>query len=381
MSTNKNEKNRYFRQLVAEKLLAPLDTTTIVIFYTLAFAFIHLSLLVFAISIKSYFLAAYQLIPVLWYTFLYFIKSKAYTQKIYYITVAEMIVNAVLCTVLIGTNYNFFLYLLIVPANSYFLSYHMRENNFGKMRPFPPTIISALVAVLLNTIEIAPATDLITEHIVASINVFIFFSAIVFIMLAFYTSINTVEKELEVKNKQLKRAANTDFLTGALNRREFTNLFDNMKDKVPFCIVMGDIDSFKSVNDTYGHDVGDNVIISAVNIIQNRLKHDDLIARWGGEEFLILLKNTQLSESKDLMKQVEQDIRAANIKSPNGFIKFTMTFGITECDNDSPYPPTRNLLEVLTKETDQKLYFGKTHGKNIIITEIPDDDENTVSVL
>jgi diguanylate cyclase (GGDEF)-like protein len=258
----------------------------------------------------------------------------------------------------------------------------MRENHFGKMRPFPPTIISAVVAIFLNTLEIVPATDLIVEHIVASINVFIFFSAIVFIMLAFYTSINTVEKELEVRNKQLKRAANTDFLTGALNRREFTNLFDNMKDKVPFCIVMGDIDSFKSVNDTYGHDVGDNVIISAVNIMQNRLKHDDLIARWGGEEFLILLKNTKLSEAKDLMKQVEQNIREANINSPNGYIKFTMTFGITECDNDSPYPPTRNLLEVLTKETDRKLYFGKTHGKNIIITEIPDEDvENAALVL
>jgi diguanylate cyclase (GGDEF)-like protein len=378
MSTKKTATKHSFRQYIAEKLLAPLDTTTIVIFYTLAFGIIHLSLLVLAISIKSYYLAAYQIIPIAWYTFQYFIKSKAFTQKIYYVTVAEMIVNAVLCTFIIGSTYKFFLYLLIVPANSYFLSYHMRENHFGKMRPFPPTIISAAVAIFLVVLDIPPATDLIIVDVVSAINVFIFFGASVFIMLAFYTSIHTVEKELEVKNKQLIRAANTDFLTGALNRREFTHLFESTKDKVPFCIVMGDIDSFKAVNDTYGHDVGDNVIISAVNIMKSCLKPDDLIARWGGEEFLILLKNTKLPEAKILMNQISQGIRAAKIQSHNDFISFTMTFGITECLNDSPYPPTKNLLEVLTKETDLKLYYGKTHGKNVIITELPAEEDVAV---
>jgi diguanylate cyclase (GGDEF)-like protein len=378
MSLKKTTAKRSFRQFIAEKLLTTLDTTTIVIFYTLAFGVIHLSLLVFALSVESYILAIYQIIPIAWYTFLYFIKSKAFTQKIYYATVIEMIVNAVLCTYMIGSDYDFYLYLLLVPANSYFLSYHMRENNFGKMRPFPPTIISAVFAIYLSFIHIDPATDLIVANIVSAINVFIFFGAIVFIMLAFYTSISTVEKELEVKNKQLIRAANTDFLTGALNRREFTHLFESTKDKVPFCIVMGDIDSFKAVNDTYGHDVGDNVIISAVNIIGSRLKPDDLIARWGGEEFLILLKNTKLPDAKILMDQIEQSIRAAKIKSHNDFISFTMTFGITECLNDSPYPPTKNLLEVLTKETDLKLYYGKTHGKNTIITELPKEEDVAV---
>jgi diguanylate cyclase (GGDEF)-like protein len=378
MPAKKTTAKRSFRQFIAEKLLTTLDTTTIVIFYTLAFGVIHLSLLLFALSVESYILAIYQIIPIAWYTFLYFIKSKAFTQKIYYATVIEMIVNAVLCTYMIGSDYDFYLYLLLVPANSYFLSYHMRENNFGKMRPFPPTIISAGFAIYLSFIHIEPATDLIVANVVSAINVFIFFGAIVFIMLAFYTSISTVEKELEVKNKQLIRAANTDFLTGALNRREFTHLFESTKDKVPFCIVMGDIDSFKAVNDTYGHDVGDNVIISAVNIIGSSLKPGDLIARWGGEEFLILLKNTKLPEAKSLMNKIEQNIRAAKIQSHNDFISFTMTFGITECENDSPYPPTKNLLEVLTKETDLKLYYGKTHGKNVIITELPKEEDVAV---
>jgi diguanylate cyclase (GGDEF)-like protein len=379
--SKKNPHKRSIRLIIAEKLLAPLDTTSIVIFYTVAFGVIHLALLVLALSVRAYSLAVYQIIPIAWYTFLYFIKTKAFTQKIYYLTVAEMIVNAVLCTVIIGSTYDFFLYLLIVPANSYFLSYHMRENNFGKMRPFPPTIVSAVFAIGLSLLDIPAATDLIIVHVVSAINVFIFFSAIVFIMLAFYTSIYAVEKELDIKNKQLIRAANTDFLTGALNRREFTHLFDTMKDKVPFCIVMGDIDSFKAVNDTYGHDVGDNVIITAVNIMQSHLKPDDLIARWGGEEFLILLKNTELSDAKGLMKQIEQDIRTVKVKNQEDYIKFTMTFGITACDNDSPYPTTKNLLEVLTKETDRKLYFGKTHGKNTIITELPEEDAAEVVTL
>jgi diguanylate cyclase (GGDEF)-like protein len=381
MSTIRNTKKHSFRHILAEKLLSTLDSSTIVFFYTIAFAFIHFALLIFAVSIKSYFLAAYQIIPISWYTILYFIKSKAFTQKIYYATVVEMIINAVLCTFFIGSTYNFYLYLLIVPANSYFLSYHMRENNFGKMRPFPPTIVSAAFAIFLSFVNITPATDLIAENVVSAVNVFIFFGAVVFIMLAFYTSINAVEKELEISNKQLKRAANTDFLTGALNRREFTNLFDNIKDKVPFCIVMGDIDNFKTVNDTYGHDVGDNVIISAVHIMQSLLRPEDLIARWGGEEFLILLKNIKLSEAEALMKQIELGIRTAKIKNQNGYINFTMTFGITEYENDSPYPPTKNLLYALTKETDRKLYFGKTHGKNIIITELPEEETEPAALV
>jgi hypothetical protein len=122
----------------------------IFLFYTLTFAVVHVLLLLLAIFTGAYFAAFYQAIPICWYVYLYVIKSRAFDSQIYNITVFEMLANAFVCTVFIGGGYGFFTYLLIIPANSYFMSYHMRKNNLGTIHPIVPTVIALLAAIGLR---------------------------------------------------------------------------------------------------------------------------------------------------------------------------------------------------------------------------------------
>jgi diguanylate cyclase (GGDEF)-like protein len=290
--------------------------------------------------------------------------------------VFEMIANAFICTMFMGGEYGFTMLLLIIPPNSYFMAYHMRKNNFGKIYPLLPSIVSMLAAIVMHIaehrlsahyfIDNAHYIDETFTNVIFCCNLMIFFAAIVFIMMAFFASISAVEHELEDKNAQLKAAASSDFLTGALNRRSFIRKFRKFaenygKNGTVFSVVMGDIDDFKKVNDTYGHDVGDSVIITAVQNIRQNLTENDVICRWGGEEFLLLLADKKLSDAAEIMDKIRAIIEDIAIGSDKGVVNFTMTFGVAEYGGET--------AEEIVKTSDDRLYYGKAHGKNCVISE------------
>jgi diguanylate cyclase (GGDEF)-like protein len=205
----------------------------------------------------------------------------------------------------------------------------------------------------------------------------VFFAANVFLMLAFYASMNAVEKEIQDKNEQLARAANTDFLTGALNRRSFTRRFRSYTraysiNHVPFCAIMCDIDDFKAVNDTYGHDIGDAVIVNAVNAISARLGESDVLCRWGGEEFLLIKSGVHTSEALPIIEELRAEIENGLVDTEKGAVRFTMTFGMANYHGGT--------LETLVNLADDRLYYGKTHGKNMIVLKIPEESVTDITI-
>ena len=159
--------------------------------------------------------------------------------------------------------------------------------------------------------------------------------------------------------KELEYISAHDTLTGIYNRRAFvkhlqTQIKSASRYNEPFGFVMFDIDYFKKINDTYGHQVGDNVLITISNTIQENLREDDFFARWGGEEFVIIAKYSDINSLEHLVKKLQTKL---SITSFAPVEKLTCSFGITiykNGDND----------ESIVKRADKALYTAKETGRN-----------------
>ncbi|NNF96908.1 MAG: GGDEF domain-containing protein, partial [Halobacteria archaeon] len=159
--------------------------------------------------------------------------------------------------------------------------------------------------------------------------------------------------------------AATDPLTGLLNRRA---MHDEIKSEVdryvvsgrPFVLALGDIDDFKSINDEHGHLNGDIVLKKVAEMLTSSFRKGDLIGRWGGEEFLVLLVGANAKEAEVATEKVRQIIEDTKIKLGNHLNSVTITFGLCE------YGAGMTIDECLHR-ADLALYQGKSHGKNTTV--------------
>ncbi|PHR72061.1 MAG: REC domain-containing diguanylate cyclase [Arcobacter sp.] len=166
--------------------------------------------------------------------------------------------------------------------------------------------------------------------------------------------------ELFTKTKDM---ANRDFLTGAYNRRYFfetSNLIlkKSRRDKSKIALAMIDIDKFKNINDTYGHDVGDKVICDVVNVLKNHLRASDLMARFGGEEFCVMLDNISHEDTIKTFEKIRKSFEENIIKTQEYTISCTVSIGI--------YYGMDEELDKMLKISDQGLYYCKENGRNQI---------------
>ncbi len=182
-----------------------------------------------------------------------------------------------------------------------------------------------------------------------------------------FTRINSNLELLDLFS-QVKDMANKDFLTGAYNRRYFFNsggqIFSKAKRKeLPLAVAMIDIDKFKNINDTYGHDIGDVAIQEIKTILDTQLRGSDLMARFGGEEFCIVLEDITLENTQLLFEKIRQAFEDNIIKIKGLEISYTVSIGIFYGMSSS--------LEEMVKLSDDSLYIAKNNGRNrIIINEI-----------
>lgn len=167
--------------------------------------------------------------------------------------------------------------------------------------------------------------------------------------------------ELQKKLAENKSLAETDTLTSVANRYLFEKVLKQECGRAhrfnhPISIIAMDLDDFKSINDSYGHSTGDLALIHVVNIIKENIRNFDLIARWGGDEFMLILPETSL----DKAKTVADKIRTLVASSPvNKQIYITMSFGVASLYKDEDH-------KQLTIRADRALYKSKAAGKNII---------------
>lgn len=162
----------------------------------------------------------------------------------------------------------------------------------------------------------------------------------------------------------LRELVEQDLLTGLYNRRNGEKLLkqtcENYRNVgTPFCVAIGDIDHFKNVNDTYGHECGDIALAMISKCIKEHMQDKGFVARWGGEEILLVYNNMPLDTAVSHISELLDEIRGLRITYGDTTFGITMTFGITQ-GNDSK-------VEHIVRDADTKLYEGKNSGRNKIV--------------
>lgn len=173
--------------------------------------------------------------------------------------------------------------------------------------------------------------------------------------------IHDVTEQKRLKN-ELEYAASRDPLTGLWNRRHFLNLLEKARQQkrrkdVDYSLLILDADHFKNINDQFGHDKGDEVLVLLAKALQNRVRDTDSVCRWGGEEFTILLPQTDIGNAAHLADCLRASVTAIQIPQ---LPRITVSIGVAQHQHDEA-------TESLLKRADAALYRAKDAGRNTVV--------------
>lgn len=170
--------------------------------------------------------------------------------------------------------------------------------------------------------------------------------------------------KLEELNEQLMIANTSDSLTGLYNRRYISNKIEEEllrynRTKSSFCLILTDIDYFKDVNDQFGHDCGDEVLQTISRLLSKEIRSIDTLARWGGEEFLLLLPNTTIEDANLIAERIRMKVEAQPFSYEEATFNLTMTLGVAIYKEGLT-------VKALIKKADTAMYEGKQLGRNCV---------------
>jgi len=180
-------------------------------------------------------------------------------------------------------------------------------------------------------------------------------------------TIGTIAYAINLYQRRLEDMAVTDKLTGIGNRQLFDITLDQAlklrkRVSLPLSVLLIDIDRFKSVNDTRGHLKGDEVIRAVASILKDRVREADLLARWGGEEFILLANNCRLENARELGETLREAVASAAVLAPDDGLRVSVSCGVAECADDDD-------AETLAGRADRALYRAKDEGRNRVEAE------------
>ena len=234
--------------------------------------------------------------------------------------------------------------LTAVGACALRLALYAYARNFKPYSPLDPGI-SVLIQIL-NTIFI--------------------FAQITAVMIIFTKDAQKMEQKLVRYNTKLQKLASVDALTGLWNRRSMWEYiraveYDYEIGNAGFVsIAIADIDFFKRINDTYGHDAGDEVLKAVAGLFMDKMKTCGRVCRWGGEEFLFVFYGRNGDAAYDALQEIYDEIHRLTVPYENEEISITMTFGLEEYDQNDG-------METAIRRADEKLYQGKETGRDKIV--------------
>ena len=173
--------------------------------------------------------------------------------------------------------------------------------------------------------------------------------------------------KLKVLNEKLTDLSNRDPMTNSYNRRYFSEISQkyitlSKRHKYNMSVLILDIDHFKKINDTYGHKLGDEVIITLANSLNTYVRKSDIVSRFGGEEFVILLYDISKENTLNIAETIRKNVEKLVIKSDEGDLKFTISIGVAIYDEKED---NENIDKTLTR-ADHALYEAKDSGRNIV---------------
>ena len=224
-------------------------------------------------------------------------------------------------------------------------------------------IVSAMVLLFIALYLIDPSADFVfpSQGVLRGLHVLnavIAFTAIV--LASYYFRDATLRAEAK-----LEALATTDALTGAPNRRRMVELLEQERARArqtgaPFAVILGDVDHFKAFNDTHGHECGDRALQAVTEAISSRLRATDVLGRWGGEEFLVLLPSGDAHAPVCAGEALRDAVASRRVRFGGCDLPITMTFGVATSAGDEP-------IESVLCRADAALYAGKERGRNTVV--------------
>ncbi len=179
--------------------------------------------------------------------------------------------------------------------------------------------------------------------------------------------IKRLQDDLKAQNRRFEELSNTDPLTQLANRRFLMNVFEkefhrSVRHKHPLSLIMADIDHFKKINDTYGHQQGDLVLKAVADTMRNLLREYDVAARFGGEEFALVLPETALLQATHVAERIRERIAAMRFEGSLAPLRMTISLGVAS----SPGKGIKGVNDLI-RVADDALYTAKREGRNRVV--------------
>lgn len=327
----------------------------------------HAALMVF-FAFESLFLMTFiDGLSMLLYVFCYMqAKQNKRLLLIFNLSYGEIMLHALLSAIFMGVDSGFALFPIALLPLGYYATYNFTS---GKRAANPMFyVIFAVLDFFIARIcglYIEPFYHFRKEKTGQILYMINYVVVLIIIILFFSTLLNQI-KLLETQrlhqNRRLEELSKTDALTGLANRRSLQERYEDSELlKGGYAVILGDIDDFKKVNDTYGHNIGDLTLKAVSGVFKGAVRGEDTVCRWGGEEILVFLPRCPYDNAKNRAQYILDNIRKLELKTDEGeTFHITMTLGVAISDEEEGFS---NVVKI----ADDRLYEGKQSGKNQVV--------------
>lgn len=324
---------------------------------------VHTGLLFMFYFLNTDILVVVNIFSVLLYFSFFFIQNKTSLNFRVCATYMEVLVHLIFATIFLGWDTGFSLYCFALVAIIFFTSY----NDKLKKMKYDQSLFFALATIAVFLFLRIFTYHYTTYYTIPQIIHRIFYignAVLVFSLIGLFMTFYL--KHVISSEQKLKTIADNDELTQLYNRRKMRDFLgiaytDAVENDTPFSIAIFDIDDFKTVNDTYGHDAGDQVLKYVSGILRSYNSESVAVSRWGGEEFLLLEKiHTSIIPNVLRIEKIRKQIAEHEFCYDKNYFTITITGGISSFrQGDS--------ISSVIRHADEKLYEGKLRGKNCIV--------------
>ncbi|MDR0293377.1 MAG: GGDEF domain-containing protein [Oscillospiraceae bacterium] len=336
-------------------------------------ALVHTILCVIFFALRVHTMFIFNCFSVLLYIVLIIYIGRENFRNCMMVAYWEILLHSVFACLTLGWSSGFALYILAMMPVAFYVFYI--SSAADKRRKYEPYILGLVAVIAFFVIRIMSyerGTDYFAENELLGTERFIYlYNALVacgllsISAMIFAREAQINQNALRKKNERLIYIASIDPLTGLLNRRSMKEYLASAheayeKTNHRYFIAIGDIDDFKQVNDTYGHDCGDEMILKVTETMTGRVGGSDQCARWGGEEFLILMRGIDEAQAYERVEDIRKCMGDTAFVYGEKKINITITFGLAAANEN------RTLGDVIIA-ADKCLYRGKTTGKNRVV--------------
>lgn len=327
---------------------------------TVGAGFIHFFYVLFFLSAVCYPLSILNALCLLGYTIAYYQIRKDRFDMLAVFIATEIVLSTTISLFFVGADNYFFLYFYLVLLMQLVIPFQNRR--------IPVVISFSLIPFLVLSFHLdggyLPPVELDgAKAVLTLVNMGFMFLSIVLLVTMDKTVRSFLDSYKQTKMEELQDQAFLDSLTGLYNRRYAEQYFKELAHSPLLaentCLAIADLDDFKKVNDTFGHDAGDTTLKTVAEIMLDNTRKTDRICRWGGEEFLLIINSVTVADAYRTLDKVRQIIYDTPITHDDKEFPISITMGMAQMNVHD----ITGSLEVC----DRKLYVGKNSGKNTVV--------------